>query len=239
MLAAPVLVIALAQQPAPSIREVLPSGLRDATFTAVAVEANQRELRKINPDFAASYRALGNSARVSIKEPFKVRVQGREGDTEIIYVMNGPRRMIRIPRTGLATRQDLSKAPGKRQTIFDFGLIAPSLFDELFDARFVRRDRQTGDLVFDLTYKPELGDKTRNRIWVDPEKRIVRRREWYSQIDGRLMATFVFDQERRLGGIWIPGRMTVRNADNVVAGVMEYRDPSVNTGLDDSLFAVD
>lgn len=220
-----------------NIADYWQASFKDASFTAVALKGDQKELRKINKDFATSYKALGNAASVKMKEPFLLRMQGKEGDTEYIVFQNGAKKTYKIPRTGFKLNQDLSKSPGKRQTILDFGLIVPSLFSNYYSAEFKRVDRATNDIVFDLTYVPSLKDGTRNRIWVDPKKHFIRKREWYSQIDGRLQATFVFEDEKQVNGLWFPTKMTVRNADNNVAGVMEFRNISVNSGLELNLFS--
>jgi outer membrane lipoprotein-sorting protein len=221
----------------PSIQDFVQAKLKDTTFTTQAVTANQRELAKINKDFANSYRF--KTVLVRIKEPFRMRLESTVDDTEIYFVINGPIRTIRIPRAGFSQKLDLAKKPGQRQTVLEFGLITPALFDgTLFYADFVREDRATGLPVFDVFYAKNLDDTTRQRIWVDPQKKIVTRREWYSQIDNRLMAVFTYEDPQQVDGVWFPTRAVVRNADNKVAGVTRYTNIKVNTGLPDSLFVV-
>lgn len=231
--------IAVVAAQAPKIDNFWQDDLKDASFNAKAVAANQGELRKINKDFAQSYRLMGNAGFVRLKEPFKVRIEGKESDTVIQFVINGTNRLVRVPRSNINVRTNLAMKPGQRQTILDFGLIAPSLFKDLFQAKFVRTDRTTGDPVFDLTYFSNLDDTTRHRVWIDKERKFTVKREWYSQIDGRLMATFLYENPKQVGGVWMPTKVTVRNADNKVAGIMNYEGLKVNTGLDDSLFKVD
>lgn len=222
---------------APTVDDYLPKGLQDVSFTARIVRGNYKELAKINDDFANSYRF--KSSKVWLKEPFKLRMESVVEDASITFIVNGPRKKVRIPRSNINLKEDLSRSPGKRQTLLDFGLIAPSLFDNYFQAKFVREDRATKDVVFDVTYVPSLKDGTRHRLWIDPERRMATKREWYSQIDGRLMATFVYEQPVKSDGIWFPTQVTVRNADNVVAGITRYEKLSVNVGLSESLFKID
>lgn len=235
-LIAPILLLVPLQ---PKIGDYWQSNLRDATFNARAVSANQAELRKINKDFAQSYRMMGNSGLVRLKEPFKLRIEGKEDDTVIQFILNGTKRVVRVPRSGLSVPSNLAKKPGQRQTLLDFGVLVPSLFKDLFEAKYVRNDRATGEPVFDFFYFKGLDDDSRNRVWVDPKKGITTKREWYSQLDGRLMATFTYENPREINGIWFPTRVTVRNADNKVAGVMAYENIKINTGLGDDLFKVD
>ncbi|MCX7800894.1 MAG: outer membrane lipoprotein-sorting protein [Fimbriimonadales bacterium] len=236
MLNLPGLVCALAlAQAGAEAGDIVQPKLRDVSFTAQVVAGYQDELAKINRDFGNSYRV--KATRVLAKEPFMIRLESRVGDTEVRYILNGTTRVYSIPRARVNQREDLSEAPGKRQSFLDFGLVTPSMVGGLFEARFVRVDRATGGLVFDLTYLKKWDDTSRHRIWVDREKRYVFRREWYSQ-SGRLMATFFHENPIELNGIWLPTRVTVRNAEGKVAGIMQYVDLRVNAGLSDSLFSV-
>ena len=116
-------------------------------------------------------------------------------------------------------------------------MLTPSLFDNLFNAKFVRLDRATNDVVFDVTYPAALDDTSRHRIWVDPQKKYVTKREWYSQ-KGRQLATFFYNEPSNVGGVWVPTKMQVKNVDGVLAGETFYTGLKVNQGLQDSLFSV-
>jgi len=214
--------------------DIVQSGIKDISFTARVQYGNQMELAKINKDFGDSYRV--SSSIIKTKEPFKVRVEGKVGDTTALYILNGTKRVYSIPRLKLRQKEDLSTSPGKRQTYLDFGLLTPSLLEDLFDAKFVRVDRATNDLVFDLTYKKN--DKSRHRVWVDPKKKIVTKREWYNQ-KGKQLATFNYENPVQIDGVWMSTLATVRNVDNKKAGVLSYENIKVNQGLSDSLFEVD
>jgi hypothetical protein len=63
----------------------------------------------------------------------------------------------------------------------------------------------------------------------------VTRREWYNQY-GRQLATFTYENPKQFSGVWFPTRLTVKNVDNVVAGITRYDSIKVNSGLADSLF---
>jgi outer membrane lipoprotein-sorting protein len=229
--------IALAQSN-PTIGSVSASNLKDVKFTWVVENANQRELAKINTDFANSMRF--RRSLVELEEPFKLRMESTVEDSTVIFIVNGPRKLIRVPRTGLVQRQDVSTAPGKRQTFFDFGLLTPSLFQNYFTGTFVRTENMgdlTGTLVYDVKYIPSLRDTTRHRIWVDRNKKVMMRREWYGQ-DGTLRATFRYGGHTQNGGVWIPARVTVYNADNVAAGTSRFESVVANRGIDDARFSV-
>lgn len=219
-----------------SISDVVQTRLTDASFTAQVDRAVIAELRKINNDFASAYRV--KSTDVKLKEPFKMRLESNVEGNRILFVLNGANRVFRVSPAGISQRENLSKSPGKRQTLFDYGLLTPSLFQNFFTAKFVRMDRATNMAVFDVTYVPSLDDTTRHRIWVDPTRKYVTRREWYSQVDGRLMATFEYAEPKQYSGIWIPTKLTVNNAERKFAGSMSYSNVQVNTGLADSLFTL-
>ncbi len=218
-----------------SIDSYVQKNFEDANFTARVKFANQKELSKINKDFGQSYRF--SSVEFKVKEPFKVRADANVEDTKVLYITNGTKQLIRIPRIKVNSHQDLSKSPGRRQTLLDFGVLTPSLFDDFFVAKFVRMDRATGDAVFDLTYVPALDDTTRHRIWVDPQKKYVTRREWYSQRGGKQLATFYYTDPVNAGGVWMPSHVSVKNVEGVLAGETYYDGLKINSGIPDSLFS--
>lgn len=226
----------VAPQGGPSTAEIVQSGLRDLSFTAVNKKGDQAELEKINKDFGETYRF--SSIKVWAKEPFKVRVESRVKDTDMLYVLNGTTRVYSIPRAKIHQTEHLAGAPGKRQTWLDFGLLTRSLLDDLFDVRYVRLDRATGDWVFDLTYPSEMHDTSRHRIWVDRTKHFTVKREWYNQ-KGKQLATFFYENPTQVDGVWVPTKVTVRNVDDQVAGITEYTHIRVNAGISESLFNVD
>lgn len=225
----------IAMPQTPGVSDIVQPSFRDASFTARVVKAAQSELGKINKDFANSYRF--SSSKVQIKEPFMLRLDSRVDDTEILFILNGPTRILRVPRAKISQRENLSKAPGKRQTLLDFGLLTPSMFRGFLEAKFVRNDRATGNLVFDLTYENIKEDSSRYRVWVDAGKRYITKREWYNQ-DGRMLATFLYEKPAQEGNTWFPTRLTVKNVDNKVAGVTDYSGVKLNGGIPDSVFDV-
>ncbi|CAN5537094.1 hypothetical protein BH11ARM2_BH11ARM2_30610 [soil metagenome] len=217
---------------APNIEDYTQKNLKDATFVAKKVRATQRELQKINDDFGMSYRF--DSIKFSYKEPFNLRAEAKVEETSAPYIINGTSQVFRVPRLKVNTKLNLAHAPGRRQTPLDFGVLTPALFDGFMNAKFVRLDRATGAQVFDLTYAGD-DDSSRHRVWVDPEKGITIRREWYNQ-PGTQLATFFYENPEKVNGVWVPTRMTVKNTDDKVAGITEYSSIKINQGLPDSLF---
>jgi outer membrane lipoprotein-sorting protein len=215
------------------IDDYVQKSLKDATFVAKKVKAVQKELKLINDDFGLSYRF--DKVQFQYKEPLKLRLEASVEETSAIYIIDGPTQMIRVPRLRQNVKQDLSRSPGRRQTPLDFGILTPGLFRDLFQGKFVRQDRASGNAVFDLTYRG-TDDTSRHRIWIDQEKGITTKREWYNQ-HGRQLATFVYENPSKISGVWVPTMVSVKNVNNVVAGVTRYESVKVNTGIPDSLFS--
>jgi len=234
-----IIFLAMASAADPNISSYVQTAFRDLSFTAKVESSKQSELAKINQDFAKSYRF--SSSKVWLKEPMKLRMEAKVEDTDIFFIVNGGKKLVRVPRANINQRDDVSKSPGKRQTPLDFGLLTPSLFDGFLKSAYVRTENRgdySGDLVFDLTYIPKLDDSSRYRVWIDPVKKFTAKREWYSQA-GFLMATFTYEQPKEYGGVWIPSRVTVKNAEGKLGGATGYVNIKVNSGLADSLFKVD
>lgn len=231
-----VLLFALIQSQ-PTIDAVCQHGFKDASFTAKVVSGNQGALKRIGKDFGQSYKF--SSARVFIAEPFKLRIESMYEDSKVVMVENALTTIYTIPGTGIRRVRDLSHSPGGRQTLMDFGVLTPSLFESLFDAHFVSEDATAGTVTYDLTYRksPEYEDTSRHRIIVDRVRGIVVQRQWFGQ-DGKLRATFVYRAPIEVAGVWVPTDMVVTNADGQVAGETRAVDLKVNTGLDARLFAV-
>jgi outer membrane lipoprotein-sorting protein len=226
----------LAQGQAYTWHDIVQPSFQDSTFVGKAVTASAKELKKISSDFAVSYRFLGQEVQAKLKEPFMVRLDATIEETKLQAIYNGDRRVFKIPQNRLSKQENLSDSPGKRETVLDFGILTPSLFENLFDATFIRVDRETGALVFDLTYKrPRFDDSSRQRVWVDKEKRYVTKRLWFAQ-DGHEMATFLYENPQFQSGVWFPSRAVVKNVDGMVAGVTEYQAVRINSGLADRLF---
>jgi len=224
-------------RPAYTWHDIFQNNFQDAEFYAHALKGNQHELQKINKEFATSYRFMSAKAHAEMKEPLMMRLEATVEDTNLLYVINGSRRMYRIPKNGLSLRENLADAPGKRQTTLDFGFLTPALFTHLFDAKFNRVDRETGDLVFDLTYKsPPFHDTTLHRVWVNPEKKYITKRVWFAQ-DGHEMATFIYDHPVHENGVWLPTRAIVKNVEDKVAGITEYTNMKINEGIPSSRFS--
>lgn len=216
---------------APSIDQYTQS-IKDIAFSMDVRTGNQPALRKISGDFGEAYRF--EHMTFKIKDSFQIRGETKVDDMSVLMIMNDGIRSFKSPGKG-GFRMDVRKKPGQRQTIFEFGIVTPQLFDDFMVSRFVRSDRATGDAVFDVNFNPRFGDKTLYRVWIDPEKKFTTKKEWYGQ-DGNLKATFYFTSPIKVGSYWVPTIATVKNSEGTVAGTLNYSHFKINAGLDDSIF---
>ena len=226
--------LVLAKGQTPSINDLVQSGFRDASFQVKVTYANQNELGKISSDIGQTYKF--RTMDVQIKEPFMIRMSGNVEDTKILFVLNGNESLQAVPKIGIHQRENLESKPGKRQTSLDFGFLTPSLFQGMFAATFVRNDRATGDYVFDIHYNPKYNYKPYYRVWIDPQKHYITKREWYRK--DRQMATFYYSNPVNQNGVWLPTHLLLKNVEDQRAGETEYAAMKVNTGLSDDLFRV-
>lgn len=217
-------------------RDIVQPAFQDGAFVGKAESANSSELKKVSSDFALSYRFLGSEVHATLKEPFMVRLWARVEGMDLQYVENGGRCVFKIPLGRLSKKEDISNAPGKWETVLGIGILTPSLFESLYNGHFVQVDPETGNLVFDLTFKhPPFEDTSRQRVWVDGSRRYVTKRVWYAQ-DGRQMATFLYEEPQLQKGVWFPTKATVLNAEGRVAGVTRFESVVINSGLSSGQF---
>lgn len=226
--------LVLAKGQGPSITDFEQPNFKDASFQVKVTYANEDALGKISSDFKQTYQF--KQMDVQIKEPFMLRMAGSVEDTKILFVLNDVKSLTSVPKIGVHQREDLSTKPGKRQTPLDFGFLTPSMFQDMFTADFVRLDRATGDDVFDIHYNPRYNYKVYYRVWLDPEKHYITKREWYRK--DRQLATFYYSDPVNQDGVWMPTHLIVKNVDDQRAGETEYDAMKVNTGLSDDLFKV-
>ncbi len=214
------------------INDYVQTRLHDLRATVRQQTANQRELEKINKDFANSYRIKQMTARY--KEPSRMRLESKVGVVNVVYIINGNYK--HVSAGPIKHTDDISNAPGKRQSLMDFGILTPS-FMKLVNAKFLRYDQEGGVRypVFELTWA-NSDDTSKHIVWMDGKTRTVVKRQWYNQ-QGKLMATFYYKNPVEAApGIWIPSRVEVYNAEGKLGGVTTYVDLHVNEGLPDSLF---
>lgn len=215
----------------------LTTKIEDMQASVQVTKLDTKELEKIGKDFGVTYRI--RHLILQYKQPDKLRLSGRIPVLgEAVLIMNGTTRYYKVPKLEKKV-EDLEKSPGKRLSLLEYsGVLSPNTLS-FMQGRFVREERQDGRaaLVYDLTYQGQESG-SHYRLWVDPDTHITRKREWYDG-ENRLRATFFYgDPQEVADGVWLPGRVEVRNAEGVTAATLAIRNVQINQGLPDDLFAI-
>jgi outer membrane lipoprotein-sorting protein len=210
------------------------TALQDLSATAVLAQKSEPALRQIGDGFEKGYR-VGRSA-LKLKEPGKVRVEGKYGLFSVVYVINGDRKLTSVPTLHIRKVKDISRRPGERQTSLDIGVITPSLLPQL-NSQFVRYETRGGKklAVFDLWFKAEPGGR-KHTIWIDPATRTIVERQVFHRKGGLKMRYLYQNPVRYAGGVWLPTRVELYNAAGQLAAATRYDNVQVNGGLSESLF---
>ncbi|MGC8666754.1 MAG: outer membrane lipoprotein-sorting protein [Chthonomonadales bacterium] len=219
----------------PSLEALATDDLHDLQASVTVVKADQTELAKINRDFGFAYRLRDVVMRY--KQPDKLRMEGRIGDTPAEYVVNGSTRTLAIPRLHFRKRDELGEAPGRRYSLLDLGLVARSDLP-FIHSKYLRDEDVAGVAtnVFELTFRGD--SRLKYVLWVDPRTRVVRKRQWFDG-DGKLKATFLYKDVKEVqDGLWFPTRVEILNGEGALAAVTQYSDLRINQGLADGLFEV-
>lgn len=216
---------------APGIGSVVNTKVKDYRATATLSDADLDALRKIGKDYADSYRF--KTMQAYLKEPGKIRFEMKALMLTFTYVINGNTKYTSVPTLHIQNTKDITTAPQTRQTSLELGFITKSSLAD-FNSKFVRMDGKRQ--VFELRFKRKDQAGKKIVLWVDPEKKILTRRDLYNS-DGKLKARFDYSSPRQVAtGIWMPTRITVHNAAGQFGGATTYAGIRVNTGIPDKLF---
>lgn len=220
---------AFASSEPPRLEQMSVRGLADLQASVTVLKADYEELSKISRDLSLTYRL--KELVMSYKEPNKLRFQNRIG----LMIVNGSTRYVKFG--GLEKKDDLGASSTTRYSLLDIGLITPSGL-AVMRGKYLREETLEGKStrVFEITYRED--GHSRYIVWIDPQNRVVCKREWYNS-EGKLRAVFSYlDAKEVSPGLWIPTRLEIRNSDGVVAGVAAYTDLKVNQGLSDDIFEI-
>lgn len=214
--------------------------LKDLETTIKVTKMESKELEKIGGDFATNYTVFRNLRTLSLvyKSPDKLLLEGKSNLLgQAALLINGSTRFYAVPKLNVRKKENLEKEPVRRQSLLEYsGLLSDGTL-RFMQSKFVREEmlNNTPTLVYDLTYQGVSG-ASYYRLWLDPQKRMVRKRAWFDG-DDRLRATFLYEEPREVvAGVWLPGRCDIVNPDGVTAGSMTYTDAKINQGVSDTLF---
>jgi hypothetical protein len=225
-----ILTAAAACAATPDIRKFTSTNVRTLQMDGQVITANRPELEKISGDFANAYRFRRVS--MTYEQPGKLHFEAVVAGAHIAYTINGNTRYTSIPTFHIHKVQDITGAPGKKDTLLDEGLVPPEQLTD-YNATFLRKDG--GFLVYSLEPK-QPGETMREVIWIDPKTHITVKRQYFNR-NGSLGKWFLYKNPIQVRpGIYVPTRVEVYNAENKLAGVTAYQNIRVNQPVDESIF---
>ena len=229
--AALALSLSASAQAAPDIQSLTSNGVHTLQVSSEIVTENQDELKKIDGDIALAYRLHRGS--MSYEQPGKIRIEATIPHLVTgYYVINGNQKLTVAPFVHKV--QDTTGAPGKRQTLLDFGLVPPELLTD-YNATFLRRE--SGLLCFQIQPK-QAGETQKDLIWIDPKTHVTTQRYNYNR-DGKLVKWFLYKNPILVApGVYVPTRVELYNPENKLAGATVYQNVRVNQPLSESLFKI-
>jgi uncharacterized protein with GYD domain len=230
------LVVAAGAQAAPDIRQLTSEKIRTLQVQSEIVAENREELQKIGGDFANFYR-LQRGARTMVMtyaQPNKLHFAATVLHTGIAYTINGNSRLTSVPLLHVHKVEDITGAPGKRQTLLDSGVVPP---EQLLDYNGTFLRQENGLYVFQLLAKLK-SEPFKDIVWIDPKTHITVKRQHFDR-DGKLVAWYLYKNPVLVApGIYFPTRVEVYNPENRLGGVTVYKNIRVNQPVDMSVFNI-
>jgi outer membrane lipoprotein-sorting protein len=221
-----------AAQAAPDIRALTSANIKTLSASSEIVAENQGELKKIDGDIALAYRLHRGS--LVYQQPGRLRIEATIPHLATgYYVINGTKKLTVAPFVHKV--QDTAGAPGKRQTLLDFGLVPPELLAD-YNVTFLRREK--GLLCYRVQPK-QAGETYYDLIWVDPRTHITAQRYNYDR-HGKFVKWILYKNPVQVApGIYVPTRVELYNTQNRLAGATVYQNIRVNQPVSESLFKVE
>lgn len=218
-------------QAAPDIRALTSSRVHTLQASSEIVEENQDQLKKIGGDIALAYRLHRGS--LTYEQPGKLRIEASIPHLATgYYVING--NMKRTVAPFVDKTQDTTGAPGKRQTLLDFGLVPPELLVD-YTVMFLRRE--SGLLCYRVQPK-QRSETYYDLIWIDPRTHITAQRYNYDR-QGNFTKWFLYKNPVQIApGIFVPTRVELYNTQNKLAGATVYQNIRVNQTVSEDLFKI-
>lgn len=220
-----------AQAAPPSITQFTSDKIKTISMSSYITQENRDELKKISGDIALAYRLHRGS--MQYMQPGMLRI---EASIPLLgsghYTINGNKKETVGPLYHRV--QDITGAPGKKQTLLDFGLVPPELLTD-YNATFLRKEG--GDYVYQLQPK-QAGETFKDIVWIDPKTRITVKRLNYDR-SGKLVKWFLYKNPMQFGpGIFVPTQVELYNPQNKLAGVTAYQNVRVNQPINPSVFRI-
>lgn len=208
------------------------AGVKDVSFVLTVTEKNIEVMEKVDANYARTYEL--KTAKIYIKEPNKLRTEGKLGMVKFEYIINGGHKIVRAPLLKIRKESDYTGNPGKLNDAMDFGIILPSLWSM---RRIEILDDPAASARGETKIRLRWGDVAMSIVlWLDSKELYLKRMEKRDG-DDKLKIVVAYSNHRKVDGLaWIPTRveMFAPNGDKV--GASELTDIKINSGLADSLF---
>ncbi len=236
----PALVLGLVFAPSVSAQKSLDAfaqtALQDLAASVDVISKNDRELSKIGKGYVDVYGLT--SQELWVKDPDRVVFQGKKGILTLRYVTNPPRKLTEVATLRIRKVEDISKEPGKGDSIADFGVVTRNWATKV-QSKWLRVEQRDGKSlqVFEVW---EASDPLyKNTIWIDPATRTLVERIAHHRNPNKpgFKKRFVFSEPKQYSGAWVPTRVDLYNGEGKLAASMRYESIRVNSGLQDKLFS--
>jgi hypothetical protein len=190
----------------------LVSPLTHIQATLHVSEEDEKQVAALDSDEARLF-AL-HKVNLDYTEPNKLRLQAMTPKNgQATLAADEDTRRYMVGEHGKPSTQDLSNAPTRRLSLLDFcGVLTPGIFDTV-RARYVRREKlaDVQAVVYDLSYW-RTEKVAYQRLWIDPDRHIVVKREVYDR-KSKLKAVTLYHQPTKAeSNTWLPGRVELQNA---------------------------
>ncbi|MCX6344495.1 MAG: hypothetical protein NT018_05400 [Armatimonadetes bacterium] len=212
--------------------EAATKDLKDLSMTVKVVDVDRRALEKTDSNYARLMDL--KSAKIALKVPDKMRIEGKLGMVKFEYIVNGGIKISRAPAVRFKQKNDYTNDPAKLQGPFDIGLVTSTLWRsrkvELVDDAEAAAN---GEIKLKLRW---LKGDMYYFVWLDAKDLWMKRME---KRDGKdnIRVKMVYSSPKNIGGsIWIPTIAEMYSAENRRVGKTEMTDIEYNIDLKDSLF---
>jgi outer membrane lipoprotein-sorting protein len=209
------------------------ASVRDLKGTMVVHPASKSDAKEINKGIIEFLDHGFREAKVHYRRPDRFRAQGKAKGMDVTYIMNGDRKQVIAPALMLRKTENLSRNRAKKQSTLDMGFASDSLWRDN-NVRVV--SESNGVVQLQLIPVGATG-KRKELIWLDSRTLKLIKRERYKG-NGKLKTRQFYSNHKMMGKMPIATLIKVYSADGGFAGSIDYKDLAVNTGVAESLFAI-
>jgi len=211
--------------------EAATKGFSDINMTMTVTLKDKKALESMEPSYARLYEC--KTGNVFVKQPDKVRTEGKLGMVKFEYIINGTTKVFRAKIARISQKEDCSKKPAKLQSAFDFGLVTPTLWRNrsvtiIPDARA----DANGEIKVRLQWPT---GNTGHVIWLDAKDLYLKKVEKHDGKD-KVESTIVYTNPTKMDSMIVPTRAELFSPEGKSVGFSEVSNIKVNTNLADTLF---